>query len=93
MRLLNNVQDDAFVKAHLRFDRWAVDQLPIPGQLAKDLAKEFIVGNKMIRNELELRGQHVDFSSIEVPFLHVAAKYDHIVPAAASKDFIGRGSS
>lgn len=89
MRLLNNVQDDAFVKAHLRFDRWAVDQLPVPGELARNMVKDFIVGNKIVDNTLSLRDQVVDLSTIEVPFLHVAAKYDHIVPSAASSDLIG----
>lgn len=89
MRLLNNVQDDAFVKAHLRFDRWAVDQLPIPGRLASAMARDFIVENKLVNNALELRQRRVDFGNIRVPFLHVAALYDHIVPAAASKDLIG----
>ena len=88
MRLLNNVQDDAFVKAHLRFDRWAVDQLPVPGELARDMVNDFIVGNKLVRGELELRGQRVDFANIHVPFLHVAALFDHIVPSAASSDLI-----
>jgi len=93
MRLLNNAQDDAFVKAHLRFDRWAVDQLPVPGKLAIALARDFIVDNKIIKNELLLRGKLADFTNIRVPFLHVAALYDHIVPAAASKDFIDMVSS
>ncbi|MCB1748667.1 MAG: alpha/beta fold hydrolase [Gammaproteobacteria bacterium] len=88
MRLLNNVQDDAFVKAHLRFDRWAVDQLPLPGELARKMAKDFIIDNKLIRGGLELRGKPVDFANIRVPFLHVAALYDHIVPAEASRDLI-----
>ncbi len=88
MRLLNHAQDDAFVKAHLRFDRWAVDQLPVPGRLAIALARDFIVENKIVNNKLELRGELADFSKITVPFLHVAALHDHIVPAAASKDFI-----
>ena len=87
-RLLNNTQDDAFVKAHMRFDRWAVDQLPIPGALARDMANEFIISNRMFKNELELNGEKVNFKNIKVPFLHVAALYDHIVPQAASKDFI-----
>ncbi len=89
MRLLNNVQDDAFVKAHLRFDRWAVDQLPVPGNLARDMVNEFILGNHIVSRELKLRGKSADFAKITVPFLHVAALYDHIVPSAASKDLIG----
>ena len=88
MKLLNNVENDAFVTAHLRFDRWATDQLPIPGELARALVKDFIVGNKFVRNELTLRGRRVDLAKITVPFLHVAAQHDHIVPAAASRDLI-----
>lgn len=88
MRLLNKVEDDAFVKAHLRFDRWAVDQLPVPGELARDLVKDFILGNRVMDGSLTLRGQPVQFAKIRVPFLHVAALYDHIVPTAASRDLI-----
>ena len=33
-----------------------------------------------------IRGETVDLGKIRVPFLHVAALYDHIVPSAASKD-------
>ncbi len=88
MKLLNNVENDAFVKAHLRFDRWAVDQLPVPGELARTLVKDFIVDNKFAHNALTLRGERVDLGAIKVPFLHVAAQHDHIVPSAASQDLL-----
>ncbi len=88
LNMLNNVQNDAFVKAHLRFDRWATDQLPIPGEVARSMFKDFIMENKFANNALQLRGETVDLGKIKVPFLHVAAEYDHIVPTAASKDLI-----
>lgn len=88
LNLLNNVQNDAFVKAQLRFDRWATDQLPIPGEVARGMFKDFLIENKFANNELKLRGKTVDLGNIKVPFLHVAAEYDHIVPTAASKDLI-----
>ncbi|MFT4863312.1 MAG: polyhydroxyalkanoate synthase [Pseudohongiellaceae bacterium] len=88
LKLLNNVDNDEFVKAHLRFERWAVDQLPFPGALAKEFMIDFIRDNKLIKKEMMLRGRVVDLSKITVPFLHVAASFDHIVPAAASKDLI-----
>ncbi len=88
MQLLNNVAGDDFVKAHLRFDRWAMDQLPVAGALARDLVKEFIVDNKFVRNTLTLRGARVDLGAIKLPFLHVTARHDHIVPAAASRDLL-----
>lgn len=88
MQLLNNVENDAFVKASLRFDRWAADQLPIPGELARDMVRDFLRANKLVRNEYMLGDKRVELAKIRVPFLHVAAEFDHIVPTAASADLI-----
>jgi polyhydroxyalkanoate synthase len=88
LNLLNNVHNDAFVKAQLRFDRWATDQLPIPGGVAREMFTDFLKHNKFAKNELKMRRKTVDLRKIRVPFLHVAAEYDHIVPTAASKDLI-----
>jgi polyhydroxyalkanoate synthase len=88
LSLLNNVHNDAFVKAQLTFDRWATDQLPIPGEVARWMFKDFLTDNKFANNTLKLRGKTVNLAKIKVPFLHVAAEYDHIVPTAASKDLI-----
>ncbi len=89
MKLLDNVDNDEFVKAHLRFDTWAADQIPFPGETARQFVRDFIRENKFVRNELEIGGRKVDFGDIRVPFLHVAAQHDHIVPSEASKDLIG----
>ena len=89
LNLLNNVDNDEFVKAHLRFDRWAVDQLALPGEFARDWTNDFLRDNLFVQNKLELGGERVDFGKISVPFLHVAASFDHIIPEAASKDLIG----
>ena len=89
LKLLDNVQDDAFVKAHLRFERWAADQIPFAGETARQFITDFIRENKLVRNEFTLAGRKVDFGQIRVPFLHVAAEHDHIVPTEASRDLIG----
>jgi polyhydroxyalkanoate synthase len=89
LKLLDNVHDDAFVKAHLRFERWAADQIPFAGETARQFITGFLRENKLVRNEFELAGRRVDFGQIQAPFLHVAAEHDHIVPAAASRDLIG----
>ncbi|MBI5617539.1 MAG: alpha/beta fold hydrolase [Gammaproteobacteria bacterium] len=88
MKLLNNVDNDAFVKAHLRFSRWAADQLAVPGEVARELVKEFLRGNKLVKKEYRIGNRLVDLGKIRVPFLHVAAEYDHIVPPAASRDLV-----
>lgn len=88
MQLLNNVENDAFVKATLRFDRWATDQLPLPGALAREFVRDFLRKNLLIKNALKIDDNIVDISKIRVPFIHVAAEFDHIVPTAASSDLI-----
>ncbi len=88
VQLLNNIQNDSFVKASLRFDRWAADQLPIPGELARGMVRDFLRGNKLVKNEYELGSHRVELKKVKVPFMHVAAEYDHIVPKAASADLI-----
>ncbi|MEM7542465.1 MAG: alpha/beta fold hydrolase [Pseudomonadota bacterium] len=88
LNLLNNVENDAFVKAHLRFDHWAANQLPVPGQLMKELANDFLKANKFYNNQLQIAGERVDLGNIKVPFMHVAAEYDHIVPSEASRELV-----
>lgn len=88
MQLLNNVENDAFVKAHLRFDHWATNQLAVPGALAKELFDKFLRQNQIYKNEYLINDKKVDLGKITAPFLHVAAEYDHIVPAAASNGLV-----
>ena len=92
MGLLNHVEDDQFVEAHYRFERWASDQIPMAGETAKQLFKDFLRDNKFLKSQMEIQGRRVDLANIKVPFLHIAAQHDHIVPAAASRgilDLIG----
>ncbi|MCC7122888.1 MAG: alpha/beta fold hydrolase [Gammaproteobacteria bacterium] len=89
LQLLNNVDNDAFVKANLRFDRWAADQLALPGELMRDFVRDFLRGNRLVDGGFPVGDKVVDLGKIRVPFLHVAAEYDHIVPTAASRDLIG----
>ncbi|MEM7467630.1 MAG: alpha/beta fold hydrolase, partial [Pseudomonadota bacterium] len=88
LQLLNNVENDAFVKAHLRFDHWATNQLAVPGGLARELFDLFLGQNLFYKNTYPINDTVVDLSKITVPFLHVAAEYDHIVPAAASSGLV-----
>ena len=88
MGLLNHVEDDQFVEAHYRFERWSSDQIPMAGATAKQLFKDFLRDNKFLKNQMEIQGRRVDLANIRVPFLHIAAQHDHIVPVAASKGII-----
>lgn len=86
--LLNKLGDPAFVKAHLRIVRWGADALPFPGEAFRQLAKDFVLGNKIVKGEMTVRGTRCDLGRIRVPLLHVVAEHDHVVPTAASADLV-----
>lgn len=89
IRLWDNMWNDEFVKSYRMFDRWGVDALPLPGEYFRQMVREFLWENRLVTNSLTLRGQRVDLSRITMPFLHVVAEHDHIVPRGASKPLIG----
>ncbi len=89
LKLLDNLENGPFVEGFVRLDRWAADQIPFPGETARQFIVDFLRENKLVHNEMELGSQRVDLGAIRVPFLHVAAEHDHIVPRESSKDLIG----
>lgn len=93
MKLLDNVQNDEFVKAHTRIERWANDQIPFPGEVARQMQKDFLIGNKLFRGEFKLGDRSVDLADIRAPFLHVRALHDYLVPEASSRDLVELVSS
>jgi polyhydroxyalkanoate synthase len=86
--LLNNANAPEFVKAHLRLVRWGADALPFPGEAFRQLAHDFVLDNKIVKGEFEVRGRKADLHDITVPVLHIVAEHDHVVPSAASRDLV-----
>ena len=88
-RLWDNMWNDEFVKSYRMFDRWAADQIPFPGECFRQTIKELMWENRLWKNELVLGGRPVRVGEIRVPFLHVMAEHDHIVPHESARDLIG----
>jgi polyhydroxyalkanoate synthase len=89
LRLWDNMWNDEFTKSFRVFDRWASDQIPFPGECFRQFTKDFMWDNKLVKNELELAGRRVDLGNVKVPFMHVMAEHDHIVPYESAKDLVG----
>lgn len=89
IRVVDQLDDDAFVKSFRMFDRWATDILPLAGEYFRETTKALMWDNRLLAGTMEVAGRPVDLSTITVPFLHVAALHDHIVPTAASAPLIG----
>lgn len=87
-RLWDSMWNDEFVKSYRMFDRWAADQIPFPGECFRQTTKELMWENRLYKGGLELAGKRVDLSRVRVPFLHVVAEHDHIVPYESAKDLV-----
>lgn len=88
IRLWDNMWNDEFVKSYRMFDRWAADMLPLAGEYFRQTTKKLMWDNQLMHGEMEVGGQRVDLGAITVPFLHIVAEHDHIVPYAASAPLI-----
>ncbi len=89
MNLLNNLENEGFVRSNLRFSKWESDNLPFAGGAFRQLVVDFLRGNKLVRGEWVLgEDKLIELGRIRVPFLHLLAAYDHITPHASSKDLL-----
>lgn len=88
IRLYDNLWNDEFVKSYRMFDRWSSDSLPLAGEYFRQTTKKLMWGNELLAGTLDVGGQIVDLAEIKVPFLHVTAEHDHIVPTDASAPLI-----
>jgi polyhydroxyalkanoate synthase len=93
VQLWDNLWNDEFVQSKRAFDKWSADTLPIPGELFRQTTKEIVVANKLYDATLKVGGRTVDVGAIKVPFLHVVAEHDHIVPYEAARELVGRVGS
>lgn len=57
------------------------------------MTKQLQQQNQLMKGEFRLAGRLVDLSNIRVPFIHVVAEHDHIVPYEAARDLIGMVAS
>ena len=93
MRLWDNLWNDEFVQSYRRFDRWAQDQIPFPGECFRQTTKELQQQNKLVKGEFRLDGHLVDLGKVKIPIVHVVAEHDHIVPYEAARALIPMVSS
>jgi polyhydroxyalkanoate synthase subunit PhaC len=89
IRLADNLWNDDLVRSQRLLERWATDMLPLAGRYFKQTTKQLMWDNALMNGTMEVGGHPVDYGKIKVPYLHVAAQFDHIVPTAASAPLVG----
>ena len=88
----DTVLDDRAVESWISMQKWMSEPIPFAGAAFKQVAEEAWLKNKLVTNQLVLRGQRVDLAQIKMSFLNVLAERDTIVLASQSNmalDLVG----
>ncbi len=88
----NRIARESFTAPFLAVSKWVDDGIPFPGEAFRQWIRDFYQRNKLVKGELELRGNRVDLSNIECPVLNIAGKKDFICPlsqAEPTTDLVG----
>ena len=85
--LYENLESDDFVRNFARMERWLDEGIDLAGDAYVEFLEDIYQNNSLYKNEMELNGEHVDVTKIDVPILQIIGEYDHLIPPEASKPF------
>ena len=68
-------------------NQWIYDGIDVAGSTYQQFIEDIYQDNKLMENELELNGHHVDLNNITMPVLQIIGEYDHLIPPEACKPF------
>lgn len=85
--LMEQLDDDKFVREFLTMETWLNDNIPVPGEVYRQFVKCLYQQNQLVRGELMIGNRHVDLRRITCPVLNLMATRDDLVPCAQSEPF------
>jgi polyhydroxyalkanoate synthase len=83
--LAKNLYDEEYVRGFDAVNTWVNDMLPYPREAFKQMVKDVVGQNKLLRRELELGGQRIDLGVIDVPLLALAGRTDNIATLGSTR--------
>jgi polyhydroxyalkanoate synthase len=82
---LERLHDDETMKVFYVVDRWANDQVDLPGAVFRKFVAEVLHEDRFIKGETLINGARADLRAITCPVLNLAAANDWIVPPASAE--------
>lgn len=94
LKLWENLDDPAVVEAWHSMNTWVTDLIPMAGAAYRQLIVDLYRNNRLMKGELEIRGEIVNLRKLRANLLDVIAGNDHITPACQSESLLSHiGSS
>lgn len=83
--LANHFYDEEYVRGFDAVNTWVNDLLPYPREAFKQMVKDVVGQNKLLRRELELGGRRIDLGVIRAPLLALAGRSDNIATLGSTR--------
>lgn len=80
--LADRIDNDNAVLTWKLMQKWLNDGVPFPGESYRQWISDFYQDNKLVNDELEIRGEKVLLSNIKANLLNICAMRDNIVQPA-----------
>ena len=84
----SSVGDYRAMEIHARVERWALDEVPVPGELMHQMIELLYRQNGFCRGSLPVCGRRIGPADLSVPTLAVLTTSDDLAPAASITPFV-----
>jgi polyhydroxyalkanoate synthase len=82
-----SISDPLAMEIHARVERWALDEMPLPGKLVHQIIDWLYRENRFCSNELKIGEKFIGPASLSVPTLAVVNTADDVAPLNSLKPF------
>jgi polyhydroxyalkanoate synthase len=82
-----SIADPIAMAIHARVERWALDEMPLPGKLVYQIIEWLYRENRFCSNELKIGEKFIGPSTLSVPTLAVVNSADDVAPLISLKPF------
>ncbi len=83
MDAIASITDSRAMEIHARVERWALDEVSLPGKLVREIVEWLYRENRFSRDVLRVGGRTIGPSSLTIPVLAVVNKIDAVAPLAS----------
>ncbi|WP_174734981.1 alpha/beta fold hydrolase [Mesobacillus harenae] len=90
---LARADDKKYLEKWRRFDTWVKGHVPFAGAALKQLINDLVKDNKLIKNNLKIRGQRVNLRKIKANLLVVSTEGDQLIPEELIKPLMAKVTS
>jgi polyhydroxyalkanoate synthase len=84
-----SIIDRHALEIHGRVERWALDEVPLPGKLVRQIIEWLYRENRFCRGDLRVDDEPISPQSVSTPTLAIVNTADDVAPLKSVKPFIG----